>query len=202
MAVPDTDSRPLLLYLHGFKSSPSSQKATEMGAYLDANGYLCDFLVPALGTRPLTAANTVRELVRCSGERPVALLGSSLGGYYALCLSAELGCRAVLVNPAVYPYRLLRNYLGWQHNPYTGEDFFLDESHMRELQSLDVGAHPRPENLLVLLQTGDETLDYRQAHRRLAGSPQWIVPGGDHRFRGFVDFLPAALAFLGIPRRD
>ncbi len=172
-----------------------------MGVHLHSNGYLCDFLVPTLASRPLAAVRSVLELVNRHRERPVALLGSSLGGYYALWLSVELGCRAVLVNPAVYPYDLLRDYLGWQHNPYTGEDFFLDESHMRELESLDVGTHPRPQDLLVLLQTGDETLDYHQAHRRLSGSPQWIVPGGDHRFRHFADFLPAALAFLGIRRK-
>lgn len=200
MPAPATDAPPVLIYLHGFLGSPGSRKASETGLFLSTAGYRCEFYVPQLPPWPKQAMETVLDLARRFENRKLGLIGSSLGGYYANWLSVRLDCRAVLVNPAVYPYRLFRDRMGWHKNPYTGEEFLLDAGHMEALRDLEVGAHPYPGHLLVLLQTGDETLDYRQAQARFSGSPQWIVPGGDHGFQGFPRFLPAAMGFLGILR--
>lgn len=198
MPAPATENLPLLLYLHGFNSSPASQKARELGDYLLQVGAQCEYRIPSLSVYPQQAMDSVVRLVREAGRRPVALVGSSLGGYYAAWLSAQLDCPAALINPAAYPYQLLRDYLGWQENPYTGERYWLGESEMDALRALEVTEHPSPRQLLVLLQAADETLDYREAHQRFADSPQWIIPGGNHRFRDFPRFLPAILGFLGI----
>lgn len=192
---------PLLVYLHGFNSSPGSHKARLLTEHLAAQEYDCELLVPELPFSPVRAAARIDGLIASRKGRRVVLMGSSLGGYYAVWAAQRFALPAVLVNPAVYPYRLLRDYLGPQENPYTGERYVLEMSHMDMLEALEVGPLERPERVFVLLQTGDETLNYREALSRFEGSPQWVQPGGSHAFDNFVSTLPAALSFLGVRRR-
>ena len=158
-----------------------------------------ELVVPELGFDPALALERARLALEGIAGRPAGIIGSSLGGFYAAALSQASGVRAALINPAVYPYRLLADYLGPQHNPYTGEDYLLTESHMAVLESMDAGQVAHPERLFLLLQTGDETLDYREALVRYPDSPAWIQPGGDHRFQHFEQVVPAILSFFGIP---
>ncbi|WP_165857665.1 YqiA/YcfP family alpha/beta fold hydrolase [Marinobacter sp. JSM 1782161] len=190
--------QPRLIYLHGFRSSPQSQKVTELREWLAARDVPVELVTPELGFAPDEAVARVTSLVDEAGDRPVGLMGSSLGGYYATVVAARSGLPAVLVNPAVAPYRLLRGYLGVQENLYTGERFEVTETHMHQLSDMDPGPLAHPERFLVLLQTGDETLEFREAVTRYTGASQWIQPGGDHRFQDFPRVLPAALAFLGM----
>lgn len=191
--------RPALIYLHGFLSSPASQKATELAGLLAAHHPDVELVVPTLSLDPDRAFDTALVAAKALGNRLCGVIGSSLGGFYAAALSHQMGCRAALVNPAVYPYRLLVDYLGPQTNPYTGDTQVLQAHHMQALEQLDPGPLERPERLLLVLQTGDETLDYHQAIDRYPGSPAWIQPGGDHRFQSFEQVVPAILAFLGVP---
>ncbi len=192
--------RPAIIYLHGFNSSPRSQKANELKAWLPDLNPDIELLVPELGFDPEQAYRRASDALASVAGRPVGLIGSSLGGYYATALSQQLGIRAALINPAIHPYDLLHNYLGPQHNPYTGERYTLTTGHMRALKALEPGTIRQPENLFVLLQTGDETLDYREALRRHPHSPCWIQAGGDHRFQNFDVVVPAILSFLGMAR--
>ncbi|MFE8072878.1 YqiA/YcfP family alpha/beta fold hydrolase [Marinobacteraceae bacterium S3BR75-40.1] len=191
----------LLLYLHGFNSSPLSVKAGRLEAFLAASDYDLELQVPQLHYDPDRAIEQADSVIAAARavERPVALMGSSLGGYYAAWLSTRWQVPAVLVNPAVYPYRLLADYVGPQENPYTGERYTLTHGHRHQLQALDAGDHFRPEQLFLLLETADETLDYREALLRYPGARTWVRPGGSHAFDGFERCLPAALAFLFDP---
>lgn len=195
----DMSHRPAILYLHGFLSSPSSQKATELRGLLADIDADIELVVPTLSLDPEAAFRVVLAQAQTLSDRLCGVIGSSLGGFYAAALSQEIGCRAALVNPAVYPYRLLADYLGPRTNPYTGETHTLDEHHMRVLERLDPGVIDRPERLMLILQTGDETLRYHQAIDRHPDSPAWIQPGGDHRFQNFERVVPAVLAFFRVP---
>ncbi|MGP4844804.1 YqiA/YcfP family alpha/beta fold hydrolase [Marinobacter sp. 1Y8] len=195
------DSRlPCLVYLHGFRSSPQSDKVTELRQWLDAHQVPVELHVPDLGFEPEEAVRLVSDIVESFDGRQCAVMGSSLGGYYASVVAARHRLRAVLINPAVAPYQLLDGYIGTQTNLYTGEAFEVTREHMVQLKDMEPGASLNSADLMVLLQTADETLDYRDAARRYSGAAQWIQPGGDHRFQNFTRILPAALAFLGIPR--
>lgn len=191
-----SEDLPRLIYLHGFKSSPQSQKVTELREWLEREALPIELVVPELGFAPDEAIARVSRNIETAAGRPCGLMGSSLGGYYASALGARYNLRSVLINPAVAPYRLLRRYIGVQENLYTGERFEVEEAHMDQLQAMDPSELARPERFLVCLQTGDETLDYREAVHRYRHSPKWIQPGGDHRFQGFPRISPAALAFL------
>jgi hypothetical protein len=121
-------------------------------------------------------------------------VGSSLGGFYATYLAEKHGARAVLINPAVEPHVGLRAYLGPQKNLHTGEPYSLTEAHLREWERLYV-PQVTPGRYLLLVETGDEVLDYRQALARYAGAEQVVVQGGDHSLQSFPQHLPRIIEF-------
>jgi hypothetical protein len=126
------------------------------------------------------------------------LVGSSLGGFYALYLAERCGAKAVLINPALGPHESLAPYLGPQRNPYTDESYELTAEHLAELEALQVARITRPERYLLLVQAGDDLLDYRVAVARLAGAWQFVQGGGDHAYQGFAAQIPAILRFAGV----
>lgn len=190
-----------VIYLHGFNSSPQSEKAKLTHAYLTEH---TEFLVhvPALTAAPLVAIASLHQLIEQVGVNNLAgFIGSSLGGFYSLYLQyyysqAGVQTKAVLINPAIRPYELLLDYLGENQNPYTGERYHVDHSHMAELQSLVVEPLKQPQQTLLLTQTHDEVLDYQQAVSFLDGSSMWIHYGGSHAFDGYQQVLPSIKSFL------
>jgi predicted esterase YcpF (UPF0227 family) len=185
-----------LLYLHGFNSAHTSHKAQVLQAHLDRLGRGAQLLAPDLPHRPAQAMALVESLLAQMPSKPT-LVGSSLGGYYATYLAERHDLRAVLINPAVAPYRLLSPLLGPQRNFYTGETYELTARHLAELQALEVETL-HPERYFLLVQTGDEVLDYREAVTRYVGANQCVIAGGDHGFQQFENYLDAILAFAGM----
>lgn len=128
-----------------------------------------------------------------------ALVGSSLGGYYATYLAEKHDLYAVLINPAAFAYQSLAPAVGPQRNLYTGESFDFTEQHLAELAQLEVPRPSRPERFWLMVETGDEVLDYREAVAKYAGARQTVIEGGDHSFRHFADYLDAIIDFsLGL----
>ncbi|QLF93110.1 alpha/beta fold hydrolase [Pseudomonas sp. ABC1] len=187
-----------IVYIHGFNSAPQSGKATQLIAFCERLGLADRLRVPALHHHPRQAIAQLQEAIADLGGRPV-LVGSSLGGYYATHLAERHGLKALLVNPAVNPHRLLFDgYLGPQTNLYTGERWELTEDHVQALAELEVAPPQDAERFQVWLQTGDETLDYRLAQAFYQGCSLHIEEGGDHGFQGFAERLPDVLAFAGL----
>ncbi len=186
---------PLFIYLHGFNSSPDSIKARQFQSAMTTAGRAEDVLVPALSHWPAEAIAQVEKLIKQYQDREITLIGSSLGGYYSLWLGEQYQLRAVLVNPAVRPYELLAEMLGQQKNLYTGEAYTLTELHLKQMLVLDIASIAQPQKYLLLTQTDDETLDYRQAVDKLSDSPMLVQRGGDHGFQQFEAVIPAILAF-------
>jgi len=189
-----------ILYLHGFNSAPQSRKAQLLQAYLASRGLGDQFLCPALPHRPAQAIALLERELEPHRAAAVTLVGSSLGGYYATYLAERHGLRAVLVNPAVTPQRDLSQYLGPQRNLYTGDEYVLTAEHIAEWRRLEVPVTD-PARYLLLVETGDETLDYREAVRQYAGARQVVVAGGDHTLRSFPDHLPLIVEFAGLRAR-
>lgn len=191
--------KPLLLYIHGFNSSPQSLKATQMAEY--CRQYRPDIRVeiPQMPCYPAEAAAFIEQLVlSLQQEHQIGLVGSSLGGYISTWLNHRFQLPAVLVNPAVKPYELLVDYLGEQENPYTGERYRLEAKHMDELKQMAVPNIDTPELFWLLQQEGDEVLDYRQAVKKYAACKQTVEPNGDHSFVGFDRFPAEIIKFLGL----
>ncbi|MDV5171016.1 esterase YqiA [Photobacterium rosenbergii] len=191
--------KPLLLYIHGFNSSPKSLKATIMAEYCRLERPDIRVEIPQMPCYPDQAEEFIDELVQSlRHEYQIGLVGSSLGGFISTWLNDRYQLPAVLVNPAVKPYELLQDHLGEQENPYTGERYFLEPKHMDELRQMDVAKLRHPEQLWLLQQVGDEVLDYRQAVEKYSACRQTVEPDGDHSFVGFDRYPEQIIQFLGL----
>jgi predicted esterase YcpF (UPF0227 family) len=188
----------VIIYLHGFNSSPLSHKAQVLGNYMAGEGLATQYVCPALPPLAHEAIALVELLIAAAPPKSLCFVGSSLGGFYATYLAEKHAARAVLINPAIDPHVGLRSYLGTQKNLHTGEPYELTAAHLRDWEKLYV---PRitPERYLLLVETGDEVLDFRKAVARYAGSEQVVVRGGDHSFQSFPEYLSRILRFAGLP---
>ena len=188
-----------ILYLHGFLSSEQSTKAVATQRYFAEHHPDVVLHTPRLTNYPTRLQPQLEALVAQEPkllEQGVRVIGSSMGGFLATWLTERFGGKAVLINPAVRPYELLQGYLGEHQNPYTGENFSLVAEDIDALVALDTPRVSRPENYRVLLQTGDETLNYREAETKYAGSDLVIEQGGDHSFTSYESHLSDLYGFL------
>ena len=187
----------MIIYLHGFNSSPQSHKAQVLARFMTERGLGAHCACPALPALAAGAIAAIEALMARHAGARFCFLGSSLGGYYATYLAEKHGAKAVLVNPAIDPHIGLRAYLGEQKNLHTGEPYPLTEAHLRAWRSLWV---PRitPSRYLLFVETGDEVLDYRRAVARYQGAEQVVIEGGDHSLQSFPRHLPRILAFAGL----
>ncbi|AVR87444.1 YqiA/YcfP family alpha/beta fold hydrolase [Thauera aromatica] len=189
----------MIVYLHGFCSAPASLKATALRARMAERGLAERFWCEQLPVSPRAAVALAEQAIRRSlaaGRQPT-VVGSSLGGYYATWLAERHGLRAVLVNPAVVAPLSLERYLGPQANLYTGERFTFERRHIDETRALEVPRISRPQRYWLLVETGDEVLDYRHAVEKYAGARQTVLDGGDHGFSRWNDYLDAVIEFAG-----
>jgi len=187
----------MLIYIHGFNSSPGSYKATLLKSYADKIKIPDVIEVPTLSFDPGVAMNQLLDSVhryqRRHEIRPLCFIGSSLGGYYATWLAEKFDSRVVLINPVIRPYELFGNYLGYHKNFHTGEEFMLDMDHINQLRKYEVEEITHPERYLLMLQTGDDVLDYNLALEKYAAVPSIVEEGGGHEFYGFDRHLDTAL---------
>lgn len=187
----------MIVYIHGFNSSSLSAKAQELKRWLEARQRGVEWVCPDLPHRPAEAIATLSAIIEAA-PTPPKLLGSSLGGFYATHLVMKYGLKAVLVNPAIHPALLLRPLVGvTQHNWHDDGTYTFTQAHLDELDALDQLAPACPENLLVMLETGDKTLDWREAAAYYRDAHQLVFRGGNHGFTRFADVLSMADEFKG-----
>jgi len=185
----------MILYLHGFCSSPASLKAQQMAAAMAEAGLSERFLCPALSPVPHEAIAQAEALIASAPSKP-ALVGSSLGGHYATTLAEKHDLQAVLINPAIIDRIDGSLFIGEHRNFHTDEVFQFTAEHGADLLA-QVVTQPTPSRYWLLVETGDEVLDYRHAVERYAGARQSVYPGGDHSFTRFGVTIPHIMAFAG-----
>ncbi len=186
-----------VIYIHGFLSSPLSHKAQLVGQWLSDHQPGVSFHSPQLTPYPAQTQYQLDTLVASLQGRRIGLMGSSMGGFWASYLAEAYDLPAVLINPACEPLNLMPKYLHQTLQNYHSQDtYYLDENHLAELAKVPAHQVKRLENYRVLMQTGDETLDYRKAVAKYRGAELLIEEGGDHSFRDFERHLPACMAFF------
>lgn len=192
-----------LLYLHGFRSSPRSAKAQQAAQWVRERHPGLTWWCPQLPPSPRQALDMVMQGVAGWPVATLGVMGSSLGGFYATCVAEATGCRAVLLNPAVYPARDLARHIGEQtawHDP--GERFFFEPRFVDELRAMAGGERgrdiTRPERYFAVIAQGDEVLDWREMTGRYPGARIKLLAGSDHALTDFPDHLGEAMGFLGL----
>lgn len=183
-----------ILYLHGFHSSPNSEKAQIFSKQINQCFSNVEVIAPQLPSRPEGLGDLLTEL--CEQYAFIGIVGSSLGGYLATRLHNQFDIPAVVINPAVKPYELLQEYIGEQTHPITGEVYTLDANDMTLLRDLDSPQIQQANKVWLLQQEQDEVLDYRQALTKYADCKITFELGGCHGFDGFERFPIEIMKFF------
>ena len=181
----------MLIYIHGFGSHGLGGKASAFRTYFQEKGEA--FIAPSLSYIPDLAIQTLEELVESYDD--VKLIGSSLGGFYTLYLAQKYGLKAVLINPSIYPYITLKKVLGEAPSFYDESHFAWMESHLEMLKKYETDLVVQ-EDIMLLLQKGDETLNYKEAETKLPNAKQIVEEGGSHSFDGIERYFVEVDDFL------
>lgn len=188
----------MILYLHGFRSSPTSRKATMLRERMQALGREREYRCPALPASPRAAVDLALQVLGNLEPSSIALIGSSLGGYYATWLAERLGCRAVVLNPAITPARDLEAHLGRQPVFFTDEEIDFRPEYLAELRAIDTPVITRPERYFLVAATGDTLIDYRAMTERYGGARQRVIEGSNHELSDFALYMDEVLEFCGV----
>jgi predicted esterase YcpF (UPF0227 family) len=188
-----------VLYLHGFRSSPQSFKARLMGDWIADHHPQVRWWCPQLPPSPREAMALVFEQLAQWPVERMAVVGSSLGGFYATVVAERTGCRAVMLNPAINPARDLAGYIGELTSYHDPDDhFYFKPEYVTQLRVMTPRAITRPERYFAVLAKGDEVLDWREMSERYDSAPMRLIDGGDHAMSDFEEHLPHILQFLGL----
>lgn len=182
----------MILYIHGFGSSGHDGKASLFREYFEE-----EVIAPSLSYVPNLVIDTLEQIIEMLLEKgeTVGLVGSSLGGYYSIYLATKYNLKAVLINPAIHPYKTL-DKIGMAMNYYDGTSFEVTAEHINALKALDIENVPNQENFITLLQTDDEILDYNEAVEKLPDSELVIEEGGNHSFENIESYFRKIGAFV------
>jgi predicted esterase YcpF (UPF0227 family) len=186
-----------LLYLHGFRSSPQSVKAQRLARLVAERWPALHWWCPALPPSPAAAMAQLKAGIQDWPMESMAIVGSSLGGFYAHVLARQIGCPVVLLNPAVYPARDLTQHIGehpaW-HDP--SQRIHFDAAYIGELQALENTPHTRKPPSLAVIAKRDEVLDWREMLAAYGQDRVRLIEGSDHGLSDFDLYLPEILEFL------
>lgn len=188
----------MILYLHGFRSSPLSYKTSLLAARMQALGREDEYICPQLPASPCEAIALALSIAQNIPPAELTLIGSSLGGYYATWLAERLGCRAVMLNPAVYAARDLASQVGVKTQYHSNEAFEFKREYIDELTALAVPVITQPQRYFLIAASGDELLDWREMVTQFAGAKQHVIEGSDHGISDFAEYADEVLAFCGV----
>lgn len=187
-----------LLYLHGFRSSPQSTKAKKFAAWVADHRPDMTWACPQLSASPARAMRDVEAVIAAWPKARMAVIGSSLGGFYATVVAERYGCRVVVLNPAVDPARDLAAAVGETTAWHSDDVFVFRPEYVDELRGMTPGVLTDPARYLAVIAKGDKVLSWREMSGRYAGSPMRMLDGSDHALSDFDDQMPEVLAFLGL----
>ena len=185
-----------VLYLHGFRSSPQSTKARQMAAWVAQQRSGMVWHCPQLAASPREAMKQIFESLAHWPRATLAVMGSSLGGFYATVVAERLGCKAVLLNPAVNPARDLLGYVGELKAWHSDEVLTFRAEFIDELAAMHPSRITLVQRYYAVIAKGDEVLDWREMTTRYAGCRIKLLEGGDHALSGFAQHLPEIADWL------
>lgn len=186
-----------ILYFHGFKSSSDSGKAQEFKNFIKNHTSQTKIVIPDLDDDFKKANKQIKNLIN-ENEKRIFFMGSSLGGYYALYFAELYKTKSVLINPAIPPLKDFEIHLGKNENYATGNKFIISKDDISYIRSLHHKRILDPTNHLILLESGDEILDYIKTVSYFKESPMDIFYGGNHSYTSIKEKFIKIKHFLDI----
>lgn len=188
----------MILYLHGFRSSPLSFKTSLLARQMNALGRGDEYMCPQLPASPRAAIELAMSIATSVAPQDLCLIGSSLGGYYATWMAEKIGCRAVLLNPAVHAARDLLTQVGVKTQYHTNQPFEFKAEYIAELEALSVSTITQAQRYFLIAAKGDELLDWREMVAHFPQARQHVIEGSDHGLSDFADYADQVLTFCGV----
>ena len=170
-----------ILYFHGFKSSSDSGKAQEFKKFIENKTSQTKIIIPDLKDDFKEAHKQIEGLIEKNSPN-ILYMGSSLGGYYALYFAQLYKTKSILINPAIPPLKDFEIHLGKNENYATGNKFTISKDDISYVRSLHHKKILEPKNNLILLESGDEILNYVESSSYFRGSYIDIFYGGNHSY--------------------
>ena len=186
-----------ILYFHGFASSSNSTKAKVLKKYISKNYKNAEIIIPDIDNNFKLAVNQIHDLID-NAKHPIVFIGSSLGGYYASYFSSKFKTKSVLINPAIPPLKDFEMYLGENENYSTGEKFIITPENIKYIRKMSYKKYANAENTYVLLESGDEVLNYKETAKYFSGSYLDIIYGGSHSYESLDEKLKNIVNFIEI----
>ena len=186
-----------ILYFHGFKSSSDSTKAKDLHKFISRRTKNTILITPNIHDNFHDAHNQIINLIE-SNQPNIFFMGSSLGGYYASFFSQKFNKKAVLINPAIPPLKDFEMHLGKNKNYSNGNKFIITKNDIDYIRSLSYKKILKPKNLMILLESGDEILNYNDTSSYFSGSHIDVLYGGDHSYSSFKEKFNKIQDFLKI----
>ena len=189
----------LLVYLHGFRSSPNSTKAVMTGEAVKAlstSEHIYEWYCPQLLASPGQSMDMVVQHIDQSKADRIVIIGSSLGGFYTNYLAERYRCKGIALNPAVYAARELEPHVGMMTAYDSEEPFDFKAEYIDELRALQVERITDPKRYFLIAAKGDELLDWKEMVAFYPGSKQLILEGSDHGIADYATHLPAVIEFI------
>jgi predicted esterase YcpF (UPF0227 family) len=189
----------LVVYLHGFRSSPNSTKAVMTGEAVRALAsahHSYEWYCPQLLASPKASLEMVTKLIDQTTFDRIVIIGSSLGGFYTNYLAEKYHCKGIALNPAVYAARELEPHVGMMTAYDSEEPFDFKAEYIDELHTLQVDPITDPERYFLIAAKGDELLDWKEMSAFYPGAKQLILEGGDHGISDYANHLPAVIDFI------
>ncbi len=184
----------MIIYIHGFGGSGVSQKANDFKNYFTKY----DFFSPSLSYIPSLAIQTLEDFIKINLDKNISLIGSSLGGYYAIYLANKYNLKAILINPSTKPYETMKKRVGFSKSFYDESSFEITLKHCEDLKNYEVLQIKNQKNFLLCLQKGDEILDYKIALEKLPNASLIIEEQGTHAFLNINEYFEKIEDFIGI----
>ena len=192
-------SKTLLVYLHGFRSSPRSSKAVMTGeaiSGLTSKDHSYEWYCPQLLASPKQSMDMVTSHIDQSDADSIIIIGSSLGGFYTNYLAEKYQCKGIALNPAVYAARELEPHVGMMTEYDSDKPFDFKAQYIDELRALQVEKISDPQRYFLIAAKGDELLDWKEMVAFYKGAKQLVLEGSDHGIADYADHLPAVMDFI------
>lgn len=192
-------TKTLLVYLHGFRSSPRSSKAVMTGEAIKALSSMdhsYEWYCPQLFASPKQSMQMVTSYIDQSNADQIIVIGSSLGGFYTNYLAEKYQCKGVALNPAVYAARELEPHVGMMTEYDSDKPFDFKAEYIDELRSLQIQKISDPGRYFLIAAKGDELLDWKEMVAFYSGAQQLVLEGSDHGISDYADHLPKVLEFI------